>query len=96
MRFGLTSAVAQSAASGAAGLLIVIALRLIKKRKPLITLETSLEVVATCVSAPAVVIFAIYPFVEPKPDIEGIAAYFLLAALALGWAILMVLRHATK
>lgn len=96
MRLALTSAAAQSAVCGAVGLLFVVFFRILKKRKPILTLETGLGVVATSVSAPAVAILFIYPFVEPKPDIEGLGAYFLLAALALGWAIFVVLAKATK
>jgi hypothetical protein len=78
------------------GIVLVAAIRFASKKRPLLTFPNLLYVFLTCISAPSVPVFLIYPFVEPKPDLRNHAVFLLAAAFGIVWVIYRTSRQATE
>lgn len=87
---------AQSAASGIVGVSIVIAIRLWKKMRPIITLPQSFLVFTGFLLVPSIPVLCMFPFVEPKPDLREHAAYLVVAGFSLIWLVYETFRQGLK
>lgn len=84
----------QCAACGLIGLAVVAIIRYRAKKRPLLTFPTAFTVFLTSITAPAVPVFLVYPFVKPKPDLSNHAVYLVAAAFGIVWVIYRTIRQA--
>lgn len=87
---------AQGAACGLLGLILVLVIRGLKKKSPLMTPLNALTVFLGFAILPSVPVLLMYPFVRPKPDLGDHAMFLVLAALALLWVVYETFRQALK
>lgn len=87
---------AQGAACGLLGLLVVLAVRLVKKSQPVMTPLNALTTFLGCAILPSVPVLLSYPFVKAKPELGDHAVFLVLAALAIVWAVYEAIRQGLK
>ncbi|HYX22718.1 MAG TPA: hypothetical protein VFC23_01090 [Thermoanaerobaculia bacterium] len=87
------SATVAAPACGLTGILVVWICRLLLKKKWLLTLPEALVLFLSFSVLPAAVVFCIYPFLSPQPDLKEYFPVLPVAGISLLWTVFATFKQ---